>query len=280
VPSVDATHSELWSYEGAGIYRHVRLVKTQGLHIIQDGNYIFSEMHADGTSLITVKAEIRNDGNNDAKFDVETTVYDSGGKLVASAELSDTALSVHCNTSCSLQLTIRKAELWSIDHPALYTLKTQVKSGGAVTDELNTRFGIRSIRFSANSGFFLNGQRVQINGMCCHQDHACVGAAVPDKLNEWRVRQLKSMGCNAIRTAHNPPAPSLLDACDRLGMLVVDEARMMSSTEEGLVQLASFISRDRKPSERHPLVARQRRARTARNGTRCAHGQPNEAAST
>src|SRR5204862_2756656 len=125
----------------------------------------------------------------------------------------------------------------SIEAPHLYQLGTRIETAKGTSDRYETPFGIRTVRFDAAKGFFLNGKSVKIKGMCNHQDHAGVGSGLPDRLQEFRIERLKAMGVNAYRTSHNPPTPELLDACDRLGMLVLDETRMMSSSEEGLSQL-------------------------------------------
>ena len=138
------------------------------------------------------------------------------------------------------------AKLWSPDTPHLYRAAVQLGKYDAV----DVTFGIRTLKWDADKGFFLNGERVELKGTCNHQDHAGVGAALPDALQDFRVKKLKEMGCNAYRTSHNPPTPELLDACDRLGMLVMDETRMMSSNDEGLSQLERLILRDRN----HPSV--------------------------
>ncbi|WP_426030730.1 glycoside hydrolase family 2 TIM barrel-domain containing protein [Caulobacter sp. DWP3-1-3b2] len=140
--------------------------------------------------------------------------------------------------------------LWSLETPHLYSLLTEVKVGAAVVDRFVTRFGVRSITFDADKGFLLNGQSVKLKGTCNHQDHAGVGAAIPDALQVWRLEQLKSMGCNAYRAAHNPPTPALLDACDHLGMLVIDETRRMSSDPTSMDELERLVRRDRN----HPSV--------------------------
>ncbi|MGH9735366.1 MAG: glycoside hydrolase family 2 TIM barrel-domain containing protein [Candidatus Acidiferrales bacterium] len=132
----------------------------------------------------------------------------------------------------------------------LYRLVTTVEVNGHAVDRVETPFGIRTARFDAEKGFFLNGAPVKLQGTCNHQDHAGVGSALPDRLQYYRIERLKEMGCNAYRTSHNPPTPELLDACDRLGMLVIDETRMMSSDPEGLSQLERMIRRDRN----HPSV--------------------------
>jgi len=143
-------------------------------------------------------------------------------------------------------ITVPAAKLWTPDTPHLYRLAVQLGSNDAV----DVTFGIRTLRFDAATGFFLNGQPLKIKGMCNHQDHAGVGAALPDSLQDFRIGLLKKMGTNAYRTSHNPPTPELLDACDRLGMLVMDETRMMDASDEGLLQLERLIRRDRN----HPSV--------------------------
>ncbi len=140
--------------------------------------------------------------------------------------------------------------LWSLRAPHLYRAVLALESEGAASDQIEVPFGIRSIRFDADRGFFVNGEPVKLQGTCNHQDHAGVGAALPDRLQSYRIERLQAMGCNAYRTSHNPPTPELLDACDRLGMLVMDETRMMASTPEGLSQLERLIRRDRN----HPAV--------------------------
>ena len=135
---------------------------------------------------------------------------------------------------------------------------TEVESAGTITDRYETRFGIRTLRFDADQGFFLNGKPVKIKGTCNHQDHAGVGVALPDAMQYFRVRKLQEMGCNALRTSHNPPTPELLDACDELGMLVLDETRMLSSNPEGARAVREHGAARPQPSERLRLVDGQR----------------------
>ena len=134
--------------------------------------------------------------------------------------------------------------------PSLYTLVTEVESGGVITDRYETRFGIRALRFDPEQGFVLNGTSVKVKGTCNHQDHAGLGVALPDAIQRYRVRKLQEMGCNALRTSHNPPTPELLDACDELGMLVLAETRMLSSNPQGLAQFERMIRCHRN----HPSV--------------------------
>lgn len=141
--------------------------------------------------------------------------------------------------------------LWSPESPKLYKLITTVESGGQIVDRLETEFGIRTVAFDVEKGFLLNGKPYVLKGTCNHQDHAGVGAAMPDRLQYFRVAKLKEMGCNAYRTSHNPPTPELLEACDRLGMLVMDESRLLGSDVENLRRWEGQIRRDRN----HPSVA-------------------------
>ena len=147
-------------------------------------------------------------------------------------------------------LSVSNPHLWSPESPYLYKLVTTVLRGGAEVNRHETPFGIRTVRFDAKEGFFLNGKRVELKGLCVHQDHAGVGTAIPDELNVWRLTQLKKMGANAIRTAHSPPSPEFLDACDRLGMMVMDETRNVGTNYAQLSGLEAMILRD----HNHPSV--------------------------
>lgn len=244
VVRVDATEHEGWFYEGAGIYRHVWLVKTAPTHVRQWGAFVMSEVSPSGATL-RVSTEIDNHGDSAARCNVVATVLDPDGRTVASARATALDIDPWGSAIARHQLRVANALLWSPDSPRLYTLVTTIERDGATVDRYDTPFGIRTIRFDARDGFLLNGQRVELKGTCNHQDHAGVGAALPDRLQYFRIEQLKSMGSNAYRTSHNIPTAELLDACDRLGMLVLDEARMFSSSEEGLSELSRMIRRDR-----------------------------------
>jgi beta-galactosidase len=181
---------------------------------------------------------------------VTQTVLDAEGKTVATSPASQVRVAGAGQQDLGFRVAVAGAHLWSLETPYLYTLVTRVRQGGQVVDEYKTKFGIRTIRFDANEGFFLNGKHVKITGTNNHQDHAGVGAAIPDALQEWRIRQLKSFGYNAYRTSHNPPTPEVLDLCDRLGMLVIDENRLMGITQNNLGELKRLMVRDRN----HPSV--------------------------
>ncbi|MGA2748303.1 MAG: beta-galactosidase GalA [Verrucomicrobiota bacterium] len=246
---VDASLEEGWFYEGAGIYRHVWLTKTASLHVAQWGTFVSSELKGESAE-VTARATVNNDSTNSAVFDCAQTIENADGQPVASGQAPGLSLTPGATMEFPCVLTVAKPTLWSVETPCLYKLVTTLVKDGVLVDRYETPFGIRTLRWDANEGFFLNGKRVELKGTCNHQDHAGVGVAVPDELNVYRVEQLKKMGSNAIRTSHNPPTPELLDACDRLGMLVMDENRLMGTTPEVYSQLERFMRRDRN----HPCV--------------------------
>ena len=246
---VDATMEEGWFYEGAGIYRHVWLVKSGPLHVGRNGTFVTSEVK-DNAADVTARVTVVNEGVNAATFDVEQTIVDADGKAVAQGQVRQAALKSWDSGEFSCVMKVANPKLWSIETPQLHKLVTTIRSGSTVVDQYETPFGIRSIRFDPNQGFFLNGKHVELKGSNNHQDHAGVGAAIPDALQDFRIARLKTFGCNAYRCSHNPPTPEMLDACDRLGMVVLDENRLMGASEDQLDHLKQMIVRDRN----HPCV--------------------------
>jgi beta-galactosidase len=246
---VDATLGEGWFYEGAGIYRHVWLVKTDTLHVPQWGVWVKPVLQGHTASL-TIATDLVNEALAPRPCRLVSTVSDPEGRVVAVLKSPQLTIGSHETRTTLQHAMLHKPDLWSVDNPQRYHVLTQIFADGKVVDDMATAFGVRSIRFDAERGFFLNGKPVKLNGTCNHQDHAGVGAALPDSLQSWRIERLKEMGCNAYRTSHNPPTPELLDACDRLGMLVVDETRRMSSDDESMFDLARMIRRDRN----HPCI--------------------------
>lgn len=247
---VDATHSELWSYEGAGIYRNVWLTQTSPVHVAKYGTFVTTDVDlTTRNARVNIAVEVANESANSAGIVVRNRILDPMGNVVVTEEQPVQIASLE-QTEVTMHLPVSEARLWSLNDPALYMLQTEISAGGKLLDVYNTKFGIRSIRFDANEGFFLNGEHVLIKGVCCHQDHAGVGIGVPDRLNVWRIEKLKEMGANAYRASHNPPTESILQACDSLGMLVLDECRVLSSSDEGLNQMKTLIRRDRN----HPSV--------------------------
>ncbi len=246
---VDATMEEGWFYEGAGIYRHVWMTKTAPLHVDYNGTFVTSEVGEDGAE-ITARTTMVDDGNEKSNFEIDQEVLDSSGKSVATGRLDGLALEPGSAREFPLKIKIPKPNLWSLESPYLYKVVTTVKSGDSVVDRYETPFGIRTMTFDPDKGFFLNGKRVELKGACNHQDHAGVGAALPDGLQEFRIKRLKEFGCNAYRCSHNPPTPELLDACDRLGMLVLVENRLLGTSPELMERLKRLVLRDRN----HPSV--------------------------
>jgi beta-galactosidase len=246
---VDATQTDGWFYEGAGLYRHVWLVKTHPVHVGRWGTFVRSEIRPDGATL-SVLTEVENHGGAPCAARVVSTIVDPSGTAVAEEAAAPAAIGAGDRQEYRQQIGVGRPRLWSLEERNLYRLRTEVQVDGRAVDRYETPFGIRSVRFDAARGFLLNGAPVKLRGTCNHQDHAGVGAALPDAVQRFRVRKLQEMGSNALRTSHNPPTPELLDACDELGLLVFDETRMMSSNPEGLQQFENLVRRDRN----HPSV--------------------------
>jgi len=246
---VDASMEEGWYYEGAGIYRHVWLNKTNRLHVAQNGIFITSEING-GRAELTVRSNVENEYDHPLTFTIEQILLNAQNQAVVSEQLEPATLEGNLQNTWFQKIKVPNAMLWSLETPYLYTLKTNIIADGHIVDSYVTTIGIRTVRFDPDLGFFLNGKSVKIKGTNDHQDHAGVGTALPDALQEFRVKKLKEMGSNAIRTSHNPPTPELLDVCDRLGMLVLDENRLMGINQEHFDLLERFMIRDRN----HPSV--------------------------
>ncbi|WP_162551274.1 glycoside hydrolase family 2 TIM barrel-domain containing protein [Paenibacillus tepidiphilus] len=237
----DARGAEGWFYEGGGIYRHTYLLKTAPAHI----EHVFVACEVDPYQLsarIKVKTEL--DNGQSARIRLVTEIINPDGDSVGAME---TELSGEC---AEQEVLLSGVSLWDLDNPHMYKAVCRAYSGDELTDEYTTGFGIREIKFTGDEGFFLNGKSVKIKGVCAHQNHGGLGTALPDEIYTFRIRKLKEMGCNAYRTSHYPPTPELLDVCDRLGMLVMDETRLLSSAKEDLAQLEFMVKRDRN----HPSV--------------------------
>ncbi|MFT3740496.1 MAG: beta-galactosidase GalA [Breznakibacter sp.] len=245
----DVSVEEGWYYEGAGIYRHVWLNKISPLHVPQHGTFVTTQV-AGGEAIVSAQVDVYNQNLDAVTFSIINKVVDASGHVVARQEGANGKLASFTKGNFQVELNVKNPTLWSLENPYLYTLLTQLWDGDRLIDEYRTTFGIRTILFDARKGFFLNGEHVKIKGTNNHQDHAGVGCAIPDALQEWRVKQLKAMGSNAIRTSHNPPTPELLDICDRLGMLILNENRLMGISEQNLDYMRRLIVRDRN----HPCV--------------------------
>jgi beta-galactosidase len=246
---VDATMSDGWFYEGAGIYRHVWLVTTHPVHVPRWGTFVTAEVRS-GSAALSIRTDVANHGKSDQNARVISTILDPAGKEVGKTVTDPISVPKGGERTFKQSLVVNRPQLWSLEERNLYKLVTEVRAGDQIVDRYETPFGIRTIKFDAEKGFFLNGKPVKLKGTCNHQDHAGIGAALPDAVQSYRVRKLQEMGCNSLRTSHNPPTPELLDACDQLGMLVFDETRMMSSNVEGASQFVNLVRRDRN----HPSV--------------------------
>jgi beta-galactosidase len=260
VVRVDASRFEGWFYEGAGIYRHVWLEKTSPFAIDRDGLFVwssFSNNVPEGPAQIHIDATLENQTSAASPMAITYEIISPEGKTIVKRN-DDLAYAVTAarwleqahDAYIRTNIVIQSPELWSPESPKLYKLITTVQSGGKTVDRVETEFGIRTIAFDTEKGFLLNGKPYTVKGTCNHQDHAGVGAALPDALQYYRIKKLKEMGSNAYRTSHNPPTPELLEACDRLGMLVMDETRRMDTNRYALDELSSLILRDRN----HPSI--------------------------
>ncbi|MGR4863626.1 beta-galactosidase GalA [Caulobacter sp. LARHSG274] len=245
---VDAQAMEGWWYEGGGLYRDVRILKRQAVHIATDGVYA-NPVKGERGWTVPVEVTVASIAAADRPVTVMTELRDPAGVVVAAQSVG---LAVPALDSAVARLTLDVAapRLWSIAAPALYTVRTRLMDGEACLDEVATPCGFRTIRFDAARGLLLNDAPVKVQGVCLHQDHAGVGVAIPDAIWAFRIRRLKELGCNAIRCSHNAPSPVLLDLCDRYGLLVMDENRQFNPTPEYMAQLEWMVQRDRN----HPSV--------------------------
>jgi len=241
---VDASFGDGWFYEGAGIYRHIWLTKTDAIHLGKWESTARTTFNAnEGTvALATV---VENEGATAAGARVSWKIMDPTGKTVATAESVSLTVAMDGKTNFSATTKLPNPILWSVDTPNLYSALVTVETEGKIRDTERISFGIRTAVFDADKGFFLNGKSLKIQGTCNHQDHAGVGAALPDRLQYFRLGVLKEMGSNAVRTSHNMPTPEWVEACDRMGMMMMCETRMMSSNDEGLAQLETMVKRYR-----------------------------------
>ena len=254
VVRVDPTKFEGWWYDGGGIYRHTRLVSVAPVHVSPWGVQVITEVNNPGDGVqadarLQIITTLANDSAAAVRATVLIEVVNTDDAVVATER---TTHRLAAEGSCDLRqsLTLSKANLWSCERPYLYRLRISVLVGGETVDQITTGFGVRTIRFDANRGFFLNGKPIKIKGTCNHQDFAGVGVALPDRIHEIRLQKLKEMGANAWRCSHYAMAPEFLDACDRLGVLVMAENRHLGDSPEILGQVESLVRRDRN----HPSV--------------------------
>ncbi|MBD1366089.1 DUF4982 domain-containing protein [Mucilaginibacter sp. ZT4R22] len=247
VVRADATQAEGWFYEGAGIYRNVWLNSYDNLSIADD---VFVHSVVNGsTANVTIEATVQNEALKPTTGSFYAEITDRNGKLIGKTQPQPFTIAQLGSQFLKQQLTLSNVNLWSIEQPYLYHIKSIVTVGGRQVDSREIRFGVRTVEIKAD-GVFLNGKFIKIKGTNNHQDHAGLGAALPDYLQYYRIGLLKQMGSNAYRTSHHAPTPELLDACDSLGMLVLDEQRLLNSSPEYMDQFERLLKRDRN----HPSV--------------------------
>lgn len=243
VVRADATQYEGWFYEGAGIYRHVWLNKYDNIHIETEGVFVYSAI-VSNKAVVNVETVVKNQSPSASDCIVSAYLTDRSGKVVSVSKEQKLFIDVNKQAIIVNNISLVNFREWTLDDPYLYRVIVEIKVGGKLVDRKLIRYGLRHIEIKPN-GVFLNGQHVKLKGVNNHQDHAGVGSALPDYLQYYRISLLKRLGVNAYRTSHHAPAPKLLDACDSLGMLVMDEQRLLNSSPEYLDQFERLIRRDR-----------------------------------
>jgi beta-galactosidase len=250
-------------YSGSGIYRHTWLLTTEPLHVGYWGMFVTYPRITKESAAIQIKTTVTNSRKNDAKCTLASSILDKDGKTVASHESSQ-QIAANREYEFTEQIALDKPILWTLTNPYLYMVRSEIRENGRMVDVYDTPIGIREAIFDANRGFLLNGEHVKLNGVCLHQEAGSVGSAVPERVWERRLEILREMGCNAIRTSHNPYAAEFLDICDRMGFLVMNEAFDEWRVPKGQIHdgyhlyfdewherdLNNFIHRDRN----HPSV--------------------------
>ncbi|GAA4236699.1 beta-galactosidase GalB [Postechiella marina] len=210
-------------YTGAGIYRNVRIKYNAPVHIPQWGTYITTPVVNDEKSTVNIETKIVNKGSKNKTVTLETVIFDKAGKEVAKASKEVSVASGKTEIE-NIKLDVVNPNRWDLNNPYLYSVTSSIISHGQVTDKFDSEFGFRTIEFTANNGFILNGKRVQLNGVCMHHDLGPLGASVNYRATERQMEIMKSMGVNSLRTSHNPPSPEMIKVCDRLGIVVQVEA--------------------------------------------------------
>jgi hypothetical protein len=241
---VDASMGDGWWYEGAGIYRHLWLTKTDAVHLGRWESTVRSTVNGKSATL-ALATGVQNEGQDAANAKVSWKIVDASGATVATAESPRQAIPADGYSEFSATSRLANPALWSVDAPNLYSAVVTVETDGKVRDAERITFGVRTAVFDPDKGFLLNGKPLKIQGTANHQDHAGVGSAIPDRLQWFRLAVLREMGSNAVRTSHNMPTPEWVDACDRMGMMMMCETRQMSSSAEGLAQLEVMVKRYR-----------------------------------
>ena len=246
---VNAAVFEGWWYEGAGIYRDVKLIVSDPAHIAtESGILVNAEVKLDGWN-VNGHVNLVNEGVSELSPMMDIDIISPDGRKLESRRFLPT---LPANQSVRIPYSIRVSspKTWSPDSPALYQFKVTLKDEKRVYDEKSVNFGFRVFKFDFTNGFSLNGKPMKLKGVCNHQDHAGVGAAVPASIEEFRIKKLKEMGANAYRCSHNPPSENILDLCDKYGLIVIDENRAFNAGPDWLEYVRAQVRRDRN----HPSV--------------------------
>ncbi|WP_438966047.1 beta-galactosidase GalA, partial [Flavobacterium sp.] len=246
---VDATQAEGWFYEGAGIYRHVWLNITNPVFIPEDGLFVHAKVKGKNAKVF-IETEVENKSLTTTNCTVYSYITDNKGKQISKTSEQKINLKVNHKYTLKQNIELKNATLWSLENPYLYKVVSVIKQENKIVHQKKSNFGVRTIEFDAKKGFFLNGKHIKIQGTNNHQDHAGIGSAIPDYIQYYRIKLLKELGCNAYRASHNAPTPELLQACDSIGMLMVDEQRLLNSSPEYIDQFKRIIKRDRN----HPSI--------------------------
>lgn len=246
---INGLATEGWWYEGAGIYRHVRLYIKEPLHIAHNGVFIKPVKISEEAWTVYIETQAENSAYEKGRAKAVVELYD-GDKKICESTSAETEVPAASSVVIKQSFTVTSPKLWDVDAPNLYSVKITLVADGEEKDSVVERTGFRTFAVTAEKGFFLNGRPLKIKGTCNHQDHAGVGVAVPDSLQYYRIKLLKQLGTNAYRCAHNPPAKEILDACDEMGLIVMDENRRFETGEEYIANLRTLIKRDRN----HPSV--------------------------
>ncbi|MBR6748115.1 MAG: beta galactosidase jelly roll domain-containing protein, partial [Clostridia bacterium] len=241
---VEAESHEGWWYEGAGIHRHVWLIKTSPVAVDLWGVYVRPEKQGETAWKVSLETTVRNDRYAPAEVEVTTRILDRDENVIGTAVCRGT-IGMRSVCTLSSEVQIDTPHLWDVDDPYLYTAHTVIRENGVEVDITNDRFGFRWYHIDPDRGFFLNGKPLKIKGVCAHADCGLLGKAVPDNIYRHKIAMLREMGANGYRTSHYPHAEATMDALDEMGFIVMDEIRWLESTDEGKAQLDMLIKRDR-----------------------------------
>lgn len=229
-------------YSGCGIYRHVWLTAVNPIHIETWGTYVTTQVQKSGKADVNVKVSLKNSYAKGTSVQLVSVLKDKSGVIVAKNTYKQ-QLNGAKITCCNPYLEVNNPDLWTLENPHLYTLNTKILQSNRIIDEYTTVIGIRTFQFDAKEGFSLNGKPTKINGVCLHHDLGCLGSAVNKRAIERQLQLLKDMGCNGIRCSHNPPDPELLNLCDSMGFVVMDEAFDMWRRKKSKYDYANYFDK-------------------------------------